>query len=193
MTATTYATMGKIELRAACKEVGIRNYGKMDNAGMRAALEAVAAAQDKAMKALDAKVAAQADHPEVVVSGHNPFDALMGKKVDLKAQNGHRVVDGRRQRASDAKAPQPEQTVGRSKGYRIQAEREERNGVKRPSEGTVCGAVWEQFDRRYNSKGGLNSSHLAEIAEEHNWNRNNVNCEYYAWRKFMGIKGRQAA
>jgi len=35
----TFEEMNKAELRAACKAAGIKNYGKMDNAGMRAALE----------------------------------------------------------------------------------------------------------------------------------------------------------
>jgi hypothetical protein len=28
--------------------------------------------------------------------------------------------------------------------------------------------------------------------EKRGWNPNNVSCEFYAWRKFMGIKGRAA-
>ena len=36
----TFEEMNKMELRAACKAAGIKNYGKMDNAGMRTALVA---------------------------------------------------------------------------------------------------------------------------------------------------------
>ena len=32
--------IGKVKLRQACKYAGIKNYGKMNNDGMRAALEA---------------------------------------------------------------------------------------------------------------------------------------------------------
>ena len=37
---TNFNEMGKNELRVACKEFGVKNYGKMNNDGMRAALVA---------------------------------------------------------------------------------------------------------------------------------------------------------
>jgi len=79
-----------------------------------------------------------------------------------------------------------------SKGYTIQKEREEKNGVKRPSEGTICGAVWSAFDAIVTQRGEVVSADIPVLATANNWNKNNVSCEFYAWRKFNGISGRKA-
>lgn len=75
-----------------------------------------------------------------------------------------------------------------SKGYTIEKDRPEQNGVKRPSVGTVCGTVWAEFD----ANPTIAAKELPALADKHGWNKNNVSCEFYAWRKFNGIKGRQA-
>jgi hypothetical protein len=72
------------------------------------------------------------------------------------------------------------------KGYTIQKNRPEQNGVKRPSDNTTCGKVWAAFD----ANPTIASKQLGELAEANGWNKNNVSCEFYQWRKFNGIKGR---
>lgn len=179
--ANDFAAMGKTELRAACKEHGVKNYGKLTNDGMRAALVAATAPKADApitngwaRLAVGAK-AAPAPKPA------NVTKVVDGKRVD---PNAPKPKAERAPRADKPAAPVVPR-VSR-KGYTIQKEREERNGVKRPSEGTVCGNVWAEFDKNPEIKAG----ELATIADANGWNRTNVSCEFYAWRKFMGIKGR---
>ena len=62
-------------------------------------------------------------------------------------------------------------------------EQEERNGVKRPKVGGACAAVWAWLDA--NPAATLKEAKAA--APAHGWNENNVSCEYYARRKFLGI------
>jgi len=172
--ANNFAAMGKTELRAACKEQGVKNYGKLTNDGMRAALIANALTANKWGQLIVGAKAAPVPKPANVVK------VVGGKRVDPLAP---KPKAERAPRADKPAAP----VVPRAsrKGYTIQKEREERNGVKRPSEGTVCGNVWAEFDKNPEIK----AAELATMADENGWNRTNVSCEFYAWRKFMGIKG----
>jgi len=77
-----------------------------------------------------------------------------------------------------------------NRGYKIEKVRVEQNGVKRPSVGTLCGQVWAALDEIYASNMPV-AADLDKIATDNGWNRNNVSCEFYQWRKFQGIKGRQ--
>lgn len=62
-------------------------------------------------------------------------------------------------------------------------EQAECNGVKRPKAGGVCAAVWAWLDA--NPTATLKEAKAA--APAHGWNVNNVSCEFYARRKFLGI------
>jgi hypothetical protein len=62
-------------------------------------------------------------------------------------------------------------------------EQVECNGVKRPKVGGVCAAVWAWLDA--NPAATLKEAKAA--APAHGWNPNNVSCEFYARRKFLGI------
>jgi len=193
MSKDQFEAMGKTELRAACKEAGVKNYGKMNNDGMREALRTTAA---PAVAPVEAEVEEQA------APVRNGFmDLLNPPKMPASVNAGSvtRVVDGKKVTAKSApikteprarveKAPAPFVPKVDRKGYTIQKEREAQNGVKRPSAGTVCGAVWDAFDANPAVKAG----ELAALADANGWNRTNVSCEFYAWRKFMGIKGRAA-
>ena len=78
------------------------------------------------------------------------------------------------------------------KGYKIEKDRPMHNGVKRPSSGTLCGSVWAALDTFYATKGMPLAIDLPALADANGWNKNNVMCEFYAWRKFNGIAGRQS-
>lgn len=102
-------------------------------------------------------------------------------------ENGVEVKPAKPEQPVSEKEPRSPQPRGAShKGYKIEKERERRNGVTRPSTGTLCGQVWAEFDKRPD----ITSKDLPSIATEHGWNRNNVSCEFYNWRKFNGITGR---
>ena len=66
------------------------------------------------------------------------------------------------------------------------------NGVRKPSVGTVCRAVWDELDKMVEANNTPDSKKVKALAESLNWNTNNASIEYYQWRKFHGIKGRAA-
>ena len=75
-------------------------------------------------------------------------------------------------------------------GLKIEKDREERNGVKRPSVGGTCRAVWDALDRIGKT---ATAKDVKALAEKQGWNANNTSIEFYQWRKFNGITGRQKA
>lgn len=86
----------------------------------------------------------------------------------------------------------PAQHLGGT-GVKIEKNREERNGVKRPSVGSACRAVWDFCDAHQAAQGAAPAvKDVKAAADTNGWNPNNASIEYYLWRKFMGIRGRQA-
>lgn len=78
--------------------------------------------------------------------------------------------------------------------YVIEKDRPEQNGIKRPSAGGLCRAVWDSMDHHRDITGAVpNTNDVRFLAEKNNWNKNNAMIEYYQWRKFNGISGRIAA
>lgn len=73
-------------------------------------------------------------------------------------------------------------------GLKIEKERPEQNGVKRPSIGGKCRAIWDALDAYRAETGELPTSKVVkELAADEGWNPNNASIEYYQWRKFNGI------
>lgn len=191
--------MGKVELRAACKEAGIKNYGKMNNGAMREALEARYAAQTSAEVEVEVEQVAPAT--EERTSGNEDPRTLdvcpvcgSDELYAGTAENGGIV--------------EHEDTVGgchhcdweydlrgsnkpTGKGIKIEKDREERNGVKRPSAGGACRAVWDALDAMVAAGEQPTSKEVKALAEQNEWNANNASIEFYQWRKFHGIRGRQ--
>lgn len=77
--------------------------------------------------------------------------------------------------------------------YTIEKDRPEQNGIKRPSAGGLCRAVWDAMDAQREADGGAvpTTQNVRDLALMNNWNENNAMIEYYQWRKFNGITGRQ--
>ena len=76
---------------------------------------------------------------------------------------------------------------------KVEVDPNRRNGIKRPSEGTKCRTVWDAMDTVV-AKGESPSAKLARaLAEVAGWNVNNTVNEFYNWRRFHGIQGREAA
>jgi len=75
--------------------------------------------------------------------------------------------------------------VQRAPAARVLAKpREQRNGVKRPTAGGLCAAVWEWLDAHPDT----NLADVRDEASKRGWNVNNAAIELYQWRKFSGIK-----
>lgn len=166
--------MGKVELRQACKEAGIKNYGKMNNDGMRAALEAHYA---------DAKGAEEAA-PEAVVTKEAPVSAPSGL-----AKMVQQMMGANQKKEEERSAPAAAKRT--SSGLKIEKAREERNGIKKPSVGGQCRAVWDALDDMVAAGTQPTAKQVKALAEERGWNPNNASIEFYQWRKFNGIRGRQ--
>jgi hypothetical protein len=92
--------------------------------------------------------------------------------------------------------PQRTSTSQRVAGLKIEKNREERNGVKMPSVGGMCRAVWDalnsmmQHDEASGTATVPTVADIKKLAEEKGWNVNNASIEYYQWRKWHGITGR---
>lgn len=199
--ATKYDTMGKEELRATCKAAGIA-YGKMNNDGMRTALalkdNSQLAPVAKATKAKKEKVDASPStiptHPVVAEPAKQAEKVAepVGTAATLLAGSG---LEGSLKVAEPfLKATQEafvNKAAGKTAGIKIEKDREEKNGVKRPSVGGQCRAVWDYLDA--NTQGQLipTAKQVKEAASAHGWNVNNASIEYYQWRKFHGVRGRQ--
>jgi hypothetical protein len=191
---TKFETLGKEALRAECRTAGI-SYGKLNNDGMRAAL---VAHYEVKVDVTQGEVETEEDFTPVASA--NLFGALMGGTVaPVTPATGVKFVDGKKVDPKvEAEKAQPRERIEKTpapfvpkvirKGYKIETDRPVQNGVKRPSKGTVCGQVWDTFD----STTELTAAKLPAIADANKWNRTNVVCEFYAWRKFNGIRGRQS-
>lgn len=76
--------------------------------------------------------------------------------------------------------------------YRIEKDRATQNGITRPSAGTKCGDVWDFLDKA--AKGNpatLTLASLKAVATDQGFNVTNAVIEFYRWRRFNGIIGRQ--
>lgn len=91
-----------------------------------------------------------------------------------------------------ARATKPDSHTG--KGLKIEKGREERNGVKRPSIGGKCRAIWDALDAllaELEEGETVTSKMVQDLAADEGWNKNNASIEFYNWRKFNGFgKGR---
>lgn len=76
--------------------------------------------------------------------------------------------------------------------YKIEKNRPEQNGIKRPSAGGLCRQVWDAMDALREQASGTipTSQQVRTLAAEKGWNLNNTMIEFYQWRKFNGITGR---
>lgn len=84
----------------------------------------------------------------------------------------------------DEPSPAPEATAG----LKIEKDRPEQNGIKRPSIGGKCRAIWDALDAYRAETGELPTSKtVKELAADEGWNPNNASIEYYQWRKYNGI------
>lgn len=221
-----FAAMGKVELRAACKAAGI-SYGKLDNAEMRAALEANEL--ELIAEALNADIvdARATDNEEdnrlydrcgythCPSCGVHLSNGLLHCDDEGTVQRGAFAISankslrdmgqmttewecmgcghgfGEAVQPSVKPASKPDAHTGT--GLKIEKVREERNGVKRPSIGGKCRAVWDALDElQAELEAGevVTSKMVKDLATDEGWNANNASIEFYQWRKFNGVTGR---
>ncbi|MGL5525704.1 MAG: hypothetical protein ACRDCY_18310 [Aeromonas veronii] len=78
-----------------------------------------------------------------------------------------------------------------TKGLKIERNRDEQNGVKRPSVGSTCRQLWDMFDAMYAEKGIVPTPAPAKAkSAEQGMSPVTTTVQLYQWRAFMGFKGR---
>jgi hypothetical protein len=166
-------TMGKAELRAACKAAGI-SYGKLTAAGMRDALKIRAAvnAVDAESKGRSAPAVAETllDAEPVVTTVAQVVSVEPAAPVAAPAA---------------AVAPAKARKVAAPKAPKVPAEA--RNGIQRPRAGGACDAVWSALDKVHAAGTVPTSKDARDLATANGWNVNNALCELSRWRRFNGL------
>jgi hypothetical protein len=95
--------------------------------------------------------------------------------------------------STPAAAPAPAQRAQSRTTYTIEKNRPEQNGIKRPSAGGLCRAVWDACDDLRAKLDRIpTSKEIKQMAGEKSWNSNNTMIEFYQWRRYNGITGRSA-
>ncbi len=197
-TVSQLAGFNKGQLRQACRAHGV-NYAGMNNAGMVAALTSHAVSEDAAAE-VQQDLAAGAAVAEAAV-GVQPST----EQLNLAVQDGQVVA------AELVQVPKvlptivapplhptleapvtPVTPTPATAARKVQKDRAEANGVKRPSDGTICGNIWGYCDTvvaggAFPSAKDLRA-HGASQAPA--WDATTCTVQYYRWRKFNGVQGR---
>ena len=187
----TVNEMNKAELRAECKAVGVKGYGNMDNDTMRASISLV-------------KDCGHVNCPHCnahLSNGYWNVDAL----VETHLHDGNKKEAVHVNQAADkafwcmacdkffgeARTPlsltPKARKVPETTGIKIEKNREECNGIKRPSIGGVCREIWDFCDAQAKTPA------LKEVKAQavvKGWDLVTTAIQYYQWRKFSGIVGR---
>jgi hypothetical protein len=177
-----YDAMGKDALRKECRDREI-SYSKLSVQGMRDALRADDATiadmkgNEDSFEMSQAELDAQKLRQQVVEE-KQPVNSAGQPAAQLSETDQRQIKD-------EAAARKPASRAG----LKIEANREERNGVKRPSLGGVCRQVWDYCDLLA-VRTPPTAKAVREQATFRGWNPNNAAIEFYQWRKFNGISGR---
>ena len=84
--------------------------------------------------------------------------------------------------------PEPKATPEKT-GKTIEPNREEQNGLKRPSKGSICAIIWDTCDRITSEQGShCTSAELFNALQ--GYNECTLRTQYARWRQFHGITGR---
>lgn len=189
------ATLNKVQLRELCRNNGI-GYNGLNNDGMRVALltvvgdertlteteerEASVEVQPTDLVAPELQTATEPTEVAVVVVAPDAEPLVLGN-VQVEPAREPRVLPTLV--APVVPAPKPE------KVRKIQANRPEANGVKRPSEGTICAQIWAWCDEVHGAGDVVRAKELRAALPALDDTTKTV--QYYRWRKFNNIQGRQ--
>ena len=200
-----FQDLNKNQLRSACRENGIRNYGKMTTAQMREALTAI---QKPAKVYSEDDLAAMGREGADGKCPHCGINHLENGYLDtvtaldladgdpnlaIKAQTHEFSCSGcigewgKPVSLQTYRDLATKHTAPKTKGISIQKDREERNGIKRPSHGGACAAVWDYCDEFVAANDGKlpMPKDMKAWAASTGHNANNVVIEMYQWRKFI--------
>jgi len=158
--------MGKEALRQACRDAGI-SYGKLNNDGMRAALKA-------AEQEID-----EVDADEEM----DEEDEAQETEVKSEPAQAQQVAVAPRAKVIGE--------VVQPKSLKIEKDRDERNGVRRPSIGSICREIWNVLDMLHGTKNEeLTFKDVRDAMEAGGWQRNTAYTQFQRWKKFHGLMPR---
>jgi len=186
---SNFASLNKAALRQHMRDAGLP-YAGLSVDEMRATLVAhteVApeAAIDNALAGVVDAVAAQVAVAELdapVVQVPTPvIDALLAQEAPVQAPVAPEAP---------VAAPIVQPPRATSKGLVIEKNRPVQNGVKMPSAGGLCRAVWDYLQNEVDHGRDVTAKSVKAHAAQVGWNTNNASIEFYAWRKFNGVSGR---
>lgn len=182
--------MGKEELRAACRTAGI-SYGKLNNDGMRAALQKV---ENAAQFGTNLPAATVADKQAEQGIGPVGSDGRPGPVVaDVVGMFGKppadKVVD------TPVVDAGPRETVTgkvvKPKSLKIEKGRFKHNGVTQPSTGSICRAIWDALDvKRTADKAVPTFENLRDLMKQYGWSKNTAMTQYQRWKQYNGVMPR---
>jgi hypothetical protein len=174
------AGMNKGQLREAMRAEGL-SYNGLNNEGMKEALAKVPVAGQNATDAevLAAQTAGDTSEPV-------PADTVVPAELRNAPEPVATPVEVVREpRVLPTLTPAPAKAEPVRK---IQANRPEANGVKRPSEGTICAQIWAWCDEVHKAGDKVTAKELRAALPTLDDTTKTV--QYYRWRKFNGIAGR---
>jgi hypothetical protein len=190
----SFAEMGKEELRAACRTAGI-SYGKLNNEGMRAALEAKQAEHGIGPAGSDGRPTPV--DPVVVL----PTSRAAAKEAAAKPAPVVEtpVVDAGPRETVVGKVVKP-------KSLKIEKGREKQNDVSRPSAGSICRQIWDALDAKMSASAKKDTKEddqeemvevdvptfadLRDMIKQYGWARNTAMTQYQRWKQFHGVMPR---
>lgn len=172
-----FENMGKEELRAACKAAAIKGWGKMNNTQMRAALNADYVEYPTESDA-ELDVAQNPDAPEHQADA--PVEVVPPAALETPEV---KALSALTPPAAPVVTAAPANT-----GKKIQKDRAEQNGVKRPSEGTICAHIWNELDvLRAATSATPSFKDLKALQDKHSWQRNTAVTQYQRWKEFNDL------
>lgn len=196
---TKFNNMNKDQLRAACRTAGIV-YGKMNNTEMRVALNAIAllnldntpedvAKANAALPVLPASNVQEAVQEAIAEKSDKELDAVSALTPKEDLQPGEDVAPMVPLPESGPEvSPASVSSNNASTGKKIQKDRPEQNGVRRPSEGTICAEIWQALDNaRASSKTVPSFKDLKALQATHGWARNTAVTQYQRWKEFNDL------
>lgn len=192
-----YDDMGKDGLRSACRKAGI-SYGKLNNQGMRDALRQIpvidSGPKTNLERAIEHDKRVADNNEEQIHIGSNLSAEPTAPAKQTEAPVALGSTEFRSSPEAQANAKSWEKVTSKktsTSGFKIEKEREEKNGVKRPSIGGMCRAVWDALDAVVTAGGSPTAKDVKAMSEKNSWNVNNASIEFYNWRRFNGISGRK--
>lgn len=169
MTKLNVAEMGKVELRIACKENGVKNYGKMNNEQMREAI--IAATVVEAVEIVEELKAPTPTVKQSMKVGKEILDIELTNVKPIEGKTNHFTAQ-----------------IG--KVELRETDLVKKHGIARPKTDGVCLQIWNTCDTLVSSGITPTLKAIKEQGKLNNWDKVTTTVQFYRWRKFNGISGR---